>query len=77
MTVFAMFAPHRRAAELIDQKLDAERGEAELSREDADWLDRHVSRCAKCSVVLDDRVRCSKRCGRSGRRRRRLVLPGG
>lgn len=55
MTVLSLFAPHRRAAELIDQKLDGA-----IAVQDAAWLEQHVARCAKCSVVLEDRVRLKK-----------------
>lgn len=57
MTVLSIFAPHRRAAELIDQKLDAERGEGSLSGGDRAWLEAHVARCAKCSAALEARAK--------------------
>lgn len=57
MTLLSIFLPHRRAAELIDQKLDAERGEGELSSADRAWLDAHVSRCSECSAQLEARAK--------------------
>jgi hypothetical protein len=40
--------PHRRATRLIDDRLDAERGEEPLSKEDAAWLDGHLASCTEC-----------------------------
>lgn len=55
MSMLAIILPHRRAAELIDEQLDAERGEAPLLREDADWLESHLARCEKCAEQLAER----------------------
>jgi hypothetical protein len=51
------FVPaHRRALRLIDDRLDAERGDAPpLSEKDADWLDRHLESCPDCQMADADR----------------------
>jgi hypothetical protein len=55
MSYLSIILPHRRASELIDEQLDAERGEPALAREDSEWLESHLARCEKCAEQLAER----------------------
>ena len=53
MSVFAF--SHRRAARLIDDRLDEERGEARLDPRDAEWLEEHLRSCEACRAFEANR----------------------
>ncbi|MEQ8274973.1 MAG: zf-HC2 domain-containing protein [Deltaproteobacteria bacterium] len=50
-----LFSPHARAERLIDDHLDAARGEASLPPSDQAWLEQHLEGCVSCRAVRDER----------------------
>ncbi len=55
MNVFAF--SHGRAARLIDERLDEERGEGRLDGSDAEWLEQHLRGCEACRALEATRRR--------------------
>ena len=51
-SIFLRFLPHRRAAALIDLRIDALRGDDALSPADDAFLDAHLAACAECRAAL-------------------------
>lgn len=54
-TLLTTFAPHRRAEELVDARIDARRDGPPLDPEALAWLEAHLEACPPCAEMAEAR----------------------